>query len=87
MNKFEEGKYYVMSGNGQKWSDYDGPFANQDEAVSHMKLFINKDHTYSPEMLRMVITHFKSNQLELVKINGVPYNGEYLYWQLNDEDE
>lgn len=82
MNAFQEGKHYVMSGPGDKWSHFDGPFDNQDEAVEHLKQFINEDRTFSPEMLRMIVAHFKDGMLHMVKVDGHPLNGEYLYWKL-----
>lgn len=78
MNSFIEGKYYVMSGSGENWSDFDGPFADQDEAVQYLRQFINEERTYSPEMLRMLVVHFKSGMLDMVKVDGLPLNGEYL---------
>lgn len=82
MNKFEDNKFYVMSPPGESWIDFDGPFDSQDEAVAYLKLFINEKHTHSPEMLNMVVVHFKDKTLDLVKVNDHPLNGEYLFWRL-----
>lgn len=86
MTKFEENSYYICTPPGKNWSDFDGPFGSQEEAVEYMKRFINKDRTHSPEMLSMVVTHFKNNVLEMVKVDDVPLNGEWLYWKLNEEE-
>ena len=82
MNSFTEGKHYVMSGTGEKWSDFDGPFDTQEDAITYLKQFINEDRTFSPEMLRMLVVEFKNGMLHMVKVDGHPLNGEYLYWKL-----
>ncbi len=78
MNSFIEGKHYVMSGPGESWSDFDGPFDDQDEAVNYLRQFVNEERTYAPEMLRMLVVHFKDGMLHMVRVDGVPLNGEYL---------
>jgi hypothetical protein len=77
MNRFQEDKFYVMTPPGEKWHDYDGPFDNQDEAVTHLKNFINEERTFSPEMLGMIVVHFKNGMLDMVKVDGRPLNGDW----------
>lgn len=75
---FEEGKYYVMTGTGVRWSDYEGPWDSQEIAVAYLKNFVNEHHSYSPEMLRFVVVFFDGKQVDLVKVNGEILDGEYL---------
>lgn len=86
MIKFEDGRYYVMSGAGLKFSDYDGPFDDADQSLDYIRNFINKNFNFSPEMLRMVVVQYKEyqegGQLEIVKQSGVILNGEYVAGQL-----
>lgn len=72
VKSFEEGKYYVMTGSGKSWADFDGPFDNPQKAKDHLLEFLS-DYT-TPEMMQMVITYFKDGTLDLYKENGVIIN-------------
>lgn len=80
INEFTEGKYYLLTGKGEKWSDYDGPFDTAKEAVNHMAMLCGEFTT--PEMLNSaVLTHFKDNQLHLLRDdNGSPINGQQIFY-------
>ena len=84
ITKFEENKFYVTTPPGEQWGDFEGPFDNQEDAEDHLCLFINKDYSFSPEMLHMAVVKFENDVLDLVKINGVPLNGDYIYRRLKE---
>ncbi len=70
---------YVMSGKGNKWSDYEGPFTF-DEALSHMKSLVGE--WASPEMINgIVMVVVKDNLIDLFKIDGSIIDGKKLYWE------
>jgi hypothetical protein len=79
--RFEEGKFYVMTGGGEKWSDYDGPFESGRAAVQHMADLCGE--FASPEMLKSsVVTKFKDGVLSLVRDDrGNAINGSTIYWK------
>lgn len=81
ITEFTEDKYYLSTGTGEKWSDYDGPFDTLREAVLHMASLCGENA--SPEMLKSaILTYFKNNELDLVKDdNGSPINGHQIYWK------
>lgn len=80
VTEFEEGMYYVSTGRGENWSDYDGPFPNPTEAVNHMAELCGEYAT--PEMVNSaVLTHFRDGQLDLAKDdNRQPINGQAIHW-------
>lgn len=82
ISSFEENKFYVMFGNGQKWSDYDGPFVDIQEAFSHMQDLCGNEYS-SPEMINnSVMTRFQNSRLNLVKDdNNSPINGKSIFWK------
>ena len=81
IKSFSESKYYLLTGSGKKWSDFDGPFDTAKEAVDHMALLCGENA--SPEILASsVLVHFSNNVLELVKDdNDSPVNGNQIYWK------
>jgi len=81
IDSFTEDKFYLSTGKGENWSDYDGPFDNIQEVCDHMAVLCGEYTT--PEMLHSaVVTHFKNNVLDLVKDdNGSPVNGNQIYWK------
>lgn len=78
MNSFIEGKYYLMSGRGQQWSDYEGPMEFS-EAFSLLRRLC--DHAYvTPETLPTVICYFDGKQLDLVRCDDGTYlNGKQFH--------
>lgn len=82
ITRFEEGKYYVVTGPGNRWDSYEGPWDSQDDAVTYLKLFVNEHFSFSPEMLQFVVVAFKNDQIDLVKVDGEILNGEYLKQKL-----
>ena len=78
ITKFEPNKFYVMTPPGEQWSDYDGPFDTDEEALNFLRQFINENFNHSPEMLMMVVIHFDGKHTNLVKRDGVPLDGQYL---------
>jgi len=81
ITEFTEGKYYLLTGSGEKWSDYDGPFDTAREAVQHMAVLCGEYTT--PEMVNSaVLTYFSNDMLDLLKDdNGSPINGNQIYWK------
>lgn len=79
ISEFIEDKYYVSTGTGKNWSDYEGPFNNLSEAFSQMSSLCG-DYA-SPEMVRSaLLTYFSNNMLDLVKDdNGNPINGRQVH--------
>jgi len=41
MSKFEDNKFYVLSGEGKRYSEYDGPFDDAQEAFAFLKELFN----------------------------------------------
>lgn len=77
---FEDGMYYICTGNGQRWSDYDGPFDSIEKAISYLAL-LSGDYA-TPEMLGSVLVFFKDNVLDLVKDdNKQPINGKAIFFK------
>jgi hypothetical protein len=74
----KEGKYYVFT----PPAHWEGPFDTEEGALSHIRLFVNEQCTYSPEMLKMAVVICKNNEIDLVKRDGVILNGEWLHWRL-----
>lgn len=81
ITEFIEGSFYLSTGSGKRWSDYDGPFETIQEAVQYMALLCGD--LASPEMINStVVTHFSNNVLDLVKDdNGVPIDGKQICWK------
>lgn len=82
VTQFDEGKFYISTGNGCKWSDYDGPFDTLEEAKEVLQELCGE--WSSPEMLNTaVITVFKGGVLDLAKDhNGGIINGKQCYWSM-----
>jgi hypothetical protein len=78
---FQENHYYVMTGNGCKWFDFDGPFSTKEEGVSFLKEMVGE--YASPEVINgMALCYFKDNTLGLVKDdNGDVITSKKLYWE------
>jgi hypothetical protein len=67
IDHFIEGKYYVMSGQGENWSDFDGPFDDVEDA----KMFLGQfDNAFTPPERHMVVVKVGKYTLDLVKENG-----------------
>ena len=81
VTSFEENKFYIATGRGEKWSDYDGSFDAIQEAIEHLVQLCGDNA--SPEMVNSaVITHFQNNMLDLVKDdNGLPIDGKQIHWK------
>jgi hypothetical protein len=82
ISKFEEDKFYILTGKGEKWSDFDGPFSTPKDAVDHLAKLC--DEYASPEIMRSaVLVRFKDNLLDLVRDdnNYSPINGSDIYWK------
>lgn len=77
---FTEGKYYVSTGKGVNWSDYEGPFDTAEGGIEHLAQLCSE--WSSPEMLHgCVLTYFHNNQLHLAKDDqGMPINGQQISW-------
>lgn len=77
---FTEGKYYVSTGGGESWSDYEGPFDTAKEAVETLAELCSE--WSSPEMLHSsVLTYFHNDQLHLSKTDqGIAINGQQISW-------
>ena len=75
---FTEGKYYVSTGNGESWSDIEGPFDTAEQGVEQLAELCSE--WSSPEMLHScVLTYFHNNQLHLAKDDqGCPINGQQI---------
>lgn len=77
---FEEGKFYIMTGQGKEWSDYDGPFDTANEACAHLCQLAGP--WASPEAIQSaVMVRFVEGMTHLVKDdNGQPINGAQIFW-------
>lgn len=81
MNNFTENKFYVMTGNGQKWSDYDGPFDTPEEGCELLHQLCGGDYSVPEIINSAVLTHFRDNMLHLVKDDtGDIVNGKAISW-------
>jgi len=80
IKSFTEGKYYVSTGGGENWSDYEGPFDTAKEAVETLAELCSE--WSSPEMLYgCVVTYFHNNVLDLCKTDqGIAINGQQISW-------
>lgn len=78
IQSFEEGKCYVVTGKGDKWSDYDGPF-DLFEGIDFLKRLGGESHA-SPELRTAALCLFESGQIGLAKDDsGRPITGDLLY--------
>lgn len=77
-----EGKYYILTGNGMKWSDFEGPITNLVDALEHIQKLCCNDFS-SPEMINSgIICLFKDGKIDAVRDdNGVPLSGKSLHWK------
>jgi len=57
--------YYVMTPPGNKPSDFEGPFANSEQAIDQLREFANE--FVSPEMQHMVIVVCKDHRMDLYR--------------------
>lgn len=79
ITSFEENKYYVMTGKGENWSDYDGPFDSPAGACHFLKKLCGA--WASPEALSATVVEFKEGRLDLFKCdNNNPVNGNSVFW-------
>lgn len=80
ITEFTENKYYIMTGSGEKWSDFDGPFDTAADAC--LLLATLAGEWASPELGRATLVKFQNNVLDLVKDDsGIPVNGNHIYWK------
>lgn len=81
VSEFVEGMYYVMTGPGEDWSDFDGAFDCIRDAVLHLAALSAGDYSVPEVVNSCVLTHFVDNQLHLVRDDkGLPIDGKQLCW-------
>lgn len=74
-------KFYVMTGGGRQWSDYDGPFDSAKDGVAHLVKLCSE--WASPETINSaVLVYFNGKVIDLVKDdNGSPIDGKQISWR------
>lgn len=82
LNSFDENCYYVQTGTGSKWDDFDGPFEKFSDALDQLKRLCDGDYVVPEVLNSAVIVVFKNNLLDLVKDDkGQPIDGKCIYWK------
>lgn len=77
---FTEGKFYIMTGKGERWSDFDGPFNGAVDACAVLTTLAGE--WSSPELVKATLVKFQNNVLSLVKDDGGnPVNGNQIQWR------
>lgn len=85
VESFEDNKFYVMSGQGKKWSDFDGPFDSIEEGISFMRKLCCGDYCTPDHINGTILVLFKNNILDIAKnTNQEEITGKFVHYSYKD---